>query len=182
MLVDGGTGVLVDGGTDVFVEDGVLVDPSVGVGAGGIDVEVGGGGPGGSSSGGSVGFPSLNHGVFVGVGVGVEVASISEVGGTVASGSSNSPSASTVAATAVSTAPGSSKSPSASAFAVERASIVACSWVEGVGVSLPAAAPLNPDSRPFSAKAVIGSASSASKTTPAATRFLVSRATTPGSL
>lgn len=126
--------MLVDGGTGVSVAAGVLVDPSGGVGEGTMDVEVGGGGPGGSSSGGSVGFPNLNHGVLVGVGVGVEVASISEVGGTVASGSSNNPIASTVAATAVSTAPGSSESPSAFAFSVDKASIVANRNTDGVGV------------------------------------------------
>ena len=82
----GGTGVLVDGATGVFVEDGVLVDPSGGVCVGTMEVEVDGGGPGGSSSGGSVGFSNLNHGVFVAVGVEVEVGSISEVGVAVASG------------------------------------------------------------------------------------------------
>jgi len=82
----GGTGVSVDGVTGVLVEDGLLVDPSGGVGEGTMDVEVGGGGPGGSSSGGSVGFPNLNHGVFVGVGVEVDMASVSEVGVSVSSG------------------------------------------------------------------------------------------------
>ena len=78
--------MLVDGGMGVSVTLGVLEGPSGGVSVGAMDVEVGGGGPDGSSSGGSVGFPNLNHGVFVAVGVGVEVASISELGGTVASG------------------------------------------------------------------------------------------------
>ena len=65
----GGTGVLVDGGMGVSVTLGVLEGPSVGVSVGAMDVEVGGGGPGESSSGGSVGFPNLNHGVLVAVGV-----------------------------------------------------------------------------------------------------------------
>lgn len=78
--VGGGGGVLVDGTTGVFVAAGVLVDPGDEVGGGAMEVEVGGGGPGGSSSGGSVGFSNLNHGVFVGVGVEVDVGSISEVG------------------------------------------------------------------------------------------------------
>ena len=103
---------------------GVSVGPETGVFVGPADVEVGGG-PGGSSSLVPVPPPLLAQGVRDGVGV--EVASVTSVGGTIASGSSNSPIASTVAATAVSTAPGSSESPSASAFAVDRASIVACS-------------------------------------------------------
>ena len=100
-----GIGVLVAAGVSDGPGGGVLAEPTdVDVGGGGP-----GGGPGGSSSGGSVGFPNLNHGVFFGVGVGVEVASISKIGVSVALDSSNSPIASTVAATAVSTAPGSSE-------------------------------------------------------------------------
>ena len=140
----------------------------------GVEVDAGGGGPGGGG-GSSSAEPEPPPPVIanVGEGVGVKVLMVSSVGFSTGSGGSNSPIASTVAATAVSTAPGSSGSPSASAFAVDRASIVASRCSEGVGVLLPTIAPtLEPASMPFSAKAVIGRASNASNTPAATTRFL----------